>query len=97
MKTYAEMVFSRGSGGRPTVSCFWCDSRSVQAYSCRKKDADHGNNRRVEEAEKRKANREVSPPRRQIYLYKLYDPCCHLFENSYIDPRLSHPSRAGAL
>lgn len=31
LKTHAEMVFSRGSGGRPTVSCFWCDSRSVQA------------------------------------------------------------------
>ena len=37
LKTYAEMVFSRGSGGRPTVSCFWCDSRSVQAYTFRKR------------------------------------------------------------
>ena len=35
LKTYAEMVFSRGSGGRPTVSCFWCDSRSVQACMVR--------------------------------------------------------------
>lgn len=37
LMTYAEMIFSRGSGGRPTVSCFWCDSRSVQAYPFRKK------------------------------------------------------------
>lgn len=36
--TYAEMIFSRGSGGKPTVSCFWCDSRSVQAYLFRRKD-----------------------------------------------------------
>lgn len=30
--TYAVMIFSRGSGGRPTVSCLWCDRRSVHAY-----------------------------------------------------------------
>lgn len=36
--TYAEMIFSRGSGGKPTVSCFWCDRRSVQAYLFRRKD-----------------------------------------------------------
>lgn len=37
LKTYAEMVFSRGSGGRPTVSCFWCDSRSVHACMVRER------------------------------------------------------------
>lgn len=35
-KTYAEMVFSRGSGGRPTVSCFWWDNKSAQAYVLRR-------------------------------------------------------------
>ena len=30
-RTNAEMVFSLGSGGKPTVRCFWCDSRSEQA------------------------------------------------------------------
>lgn len=30
--TYAVIIFSRGSGGRPTVSCLWCDRRSVHAY-----------------------------------------------------------------
>lgn len=30
--THAEMVFSRGSGGSPTVRCFWYERRSVQAY-----------------------------------------------------------------
>lgn len=30
--TYVVMIFSRGSGGRPTVSCLWCDRRSVHAY-----------------------------------------------------------------
>lgn len=28
----AVMVFSLGSGGRPTVRCFWCASKSEQAY-----------------------------------------------------------------
>lgn len=27
----AAMVFSLGSGGRPTVRCFWCASKSEQA------------------------------------------------------------------
>lgn len=27
----AVMVFSLGSGGRPTVRCFWCASKSEQA------------------------------------------------------------------
>lgn len=30
--TYVVMIFSRGSGGSPTVSCLWCDRRSVHAY-----------------------------------------------------------------
>lgn len=28
----AVMVFSLGSGGSPTVRCFWCASKSEQAY-----------------------------------------------------------------
>lgn len=50
LKTYAEMIFSRGSGGRPTVSCVWWDSRSVQAYSLR----GMGEGEKEEERERRK-------------------------------------------
>lgn len=32
MKTHAVMVFSLGSGGKPTVKCFWWASKSEQAY-----------------------------------------------------------------
>ena len=50
----AVMVFSLGSGGRPTVRCFWCASKSVQAYRAGERDHNQSERRSGEEGMSRK-------------------------------------------
>lgn len=90
LKTYAEMIFSRGSGGSPTVSCVWWDSRSVQAYSFRGKgegEREKGEMRKWANSKGKGTANKIIP----FSLYKVYDACCHLFEKFIHRPQNEQP------
>lgn len=82
LTTYAEMIFSRGSGGRPTVSCVWWDSRSVQAYSFRGMGEGERERRRSGNSKGEGYSHKIIT----VNLDKMYGTCCHL-----LDKRIPRP------
>lgn len=89
MGTHVEMVFSRGSGGRPTVSCFWWDSRSAQACTFFLWGG-RGVQRNINLA---KVTEMVKCHQHQKYAFMNFIIHIALQRNSNLKPSLSNPHR----